>query len=90
MTNTDIAGDLLFLSANQTQAADNMRLLLDGLEREGSTITQGRSRRSFSRNGCGCTWGRSISLRTAWRRTAKRWPDWGSMAKGRGRVPPAL
>ena len=42
MTNTDIAGDLLFLSANQIQAADNMRLLLDGLEREGSTITQGQ------------------------------------------------
>ncbi len=35
------ADKLLFLSANQTQAVDNICLLLDGLEHEGNAITKG-------------------------------------------------
>ncbi len=36
-----IGDKLLFLSANQAQAVDNICLLLDGLEHEGNEITQG-------------------------------------------------
>ena len=42
MTGAEISDKLLFLSANQAQAVDAFLLLLDGLDHEGSTITQGK------------------------------------------------
>lgn len=42
MTGAEISDKLLFLSANQAQAVDALLLLLDGLDHEGSAITQGK------------------------------------------------
>lgn len=42
MTGAEINNKLLFLSANQAQAVDNICLLLDALEHEAEAVTHGK------------------------------------------------